>query len=1262
MGFAHLHVHSEYSLLDGACRIGPLIERAKELGQTALAITDHGVMYGAVAFYKAAVAAGIRPIIGCEVYVAPRGMTDRVHGVDDAYTHLILLCRDETGYHNLCYLVSAAFERGFYGKPRIDWSLLHKHADGLICLSGCVAGDIPRAVLRGDYEAAKARAVELQELFGEGNFYLELQNHHMTDEARVRAALLRIHRETGIPLAATNDVHYIKKQDAYDQDVLLCIQTGQTLDSPDRLRFPNDEFYLKSEAEMRALFDEYPDAVENTQRIADRCHFDFTFGHYHLPRFLLPEGETDADAYLTKLCARGFEKRYGDRPEVRKRLDYELNMIRRMGFVDYFLIVSDFIGYAKAQHIPVGPGRGSAAGSVVSYCLGITDVDPVQYNLYFERFLNPERVSMPDIDVDFCVQRRGEVIDYVIRKYGADHVAQIVTFGTMAARAENFYEPFADMMRRVQAWPIVLADGLQLGRSPIEARTLVSLTAKQLPSYGGSSQTAADDIAHYRNLGYRVVVLAGDLRRARILCEFLDGHGIHAAADEHPDALPEPGQCLVTPGSLSAGIEFPYARLAILTDTQIAASGLRRARHKKQTNREKINSYTDLSVGDLVVHEYHGIGRFAGIVQMPVDGAVKDYIKISYAGADTLYVPATQLDLVSKYIGAGEDRPVKLSKMGGTEWARTKTRAKAAAKSMAKELTALYAARSRTKGHAFAPDSPWQTEFEEHFGYPETDDQLRCIDEIKADMEKPVPMDRLLCGDVGYGKTEVALRAVMKCVLDGRQAAILVPTTVLAQQHYQTAVQRFYGFPVEIRMLSRFCSQGQIRQTLADMRSGKCDLVIGTHKLLQKNIEFKNLGLLIVDEEQRFGVAHKEHIKEMSRAVDVLTLSATPIPRTLNMALSGIRDMSTIEEPPQDRIPVQTFVMEHDWNVLCDAMRRELQRGGQVYYLHNRIENIERTALRISKMLDGAVVDVAHGQMNEEQLSTVMERMVTGETQILVCTTIIETGIDIPNVNTLIIEDADRMGLAQLHQLRGRVGRSNRRASAYLTFRRGRELSEIAEKRLSAIREFAEFNSGFRIAMRDLEIRGAGSLLGAEQSGHMIDVGYDMYLKLLEEAVLEERGEKPEQRAECAADLAVSANIPESYVPSQEQRMDLYRRIALVRTEAEADDLMDEVIDRFGDPPPSVYTLVQVALLRADAGKVGVTDISQKNGCLKFLLAQFDMQKVSALYARLEFKGRLKVDAGAKPGVILRLKTRTHVIEQARAFVSAWADAQGDRA
>ena len=837
-----------------------------------------------------------------------------------------------------------------------------------------------------------------------------------------------------------------------------------------------------------------------------------------------------------------------------------------------------------------------------------------------------------------------------------EDVSLLVGSGTMAARADSFYLPWSDALRRLSDWPVFLADSFTVGRYPLEPRAICGVTVKQLPSYGGSVQTAADDIAHYLSLGFRVVVLAGDFRRAQLLRDFLDGRGVHAQALEHPDALPAPGTCLITAGSLSAGMEYPHAQLAVLTDTQIAAGGLRRLKHKAMSNRQKIGSYADLSVGDLVVHEYHGIGRFAGIVQMPVDGAVKDYIKICYAGSDSLYVPATQLDMVSKYIGTGEDHPVKLSKMGGTDWHRAKTRAKAAAKDLAKGLTALYAERAKMPGHAFAPDSPWQTEFEERFGYLETDDQLRCIAEIKADMEKPVPMDRLLCGDVGYGKTEVALRAVMKCVLDGCQAAILVPTTVLAQQHYQTAVQRFFGFPVEIQMLSRFCTPAQVRKTLADLKTGKCDLVIGTHKLLQKSVEFKNLGLLIVDEEQRFGVAHKEHIKEMSRTVDVLTLSATPIPRTLNMALSGIRDMSTLEEPPQDRMPVQTFVMEHDWNVLCDAMRRELQRGGQVYYLHNRIENIERTALKISKMLDGATVAVAHGQMNEEELSNVMESVAEGKTQILVCTTIIETGIDIPNVNTLIIEDADRMGLAQLHQLRGRVGRSNRRASAYLTFRRSKQLTEIAEKRLSAIREFAEFNSGFRIAMRDLEIRGAGNLLGAEQSGHLIDVGYDMYLKLLEEAVLEERGEKPQVRAECSADLAVSANIPEDYVPSQEQRMDLYRRIALVRTEPEADDLMDEIIDRFGDPPPSVNSLLQVALLRGEAGQAGITDISQKNGCLKFLLSDFDMQRVSALYARPEFKGRLKVDAGQKPGVILRLKTKNRVIEQAREFISAWAD------
>ena len=640
---------------------------------------------------------------------------------------------------------------------------------------------------------------------------------------------------------------------------------------------------------------------------------------------------------------------------------------------------------------------------------------------------------------------------------------------------------------------------------------------------------------------------------------------------------------------------------------------------------------------------------------MQVDGFEKDYIKINYAGTDTLYVPATQLDLVSKYTGGGEEKPVKLSKMGGSDWVKTRSRAKSAAKDMAKKLIALYAERQRLPGHAFAPDSEWQREFEENFGYTETDDQLRCTAEIKGDMESSVPMDRLLCGDVGFGKTEVAMRAVMKCVLDGKQAAILVPTTVLAQQHYQTALQRFFGFPVNIGVLSRFQTGAQTTRLLADLASGKCDLVIGTHKLLRKDVKFKDLGLLVVDEEQRFGVTHKEHIKEMSRGVDVLTLSATPIPRTLNMAMSGIRDMSTIEEPPEDRLPVQTYVMEHDWGVIADAIRREIQRGGQVYYLHNRVEDIERTTKRLHELLDDVTIAVAHGQMDKAMLSNVMERVVSGEVQVLVCTTIIETGIDIPNVNTLIIEDADKLGLAQLHQIRGRVGRSTRSASAYLTFRRDKVLTEVAEKRLNAIRDFAQFGSGIKIAMRDLEIRGAGNLLGAEQSGHMIDVGYDMYMKLLSEAVLEARGIEVPARAECSADLAVAANIPDRYISSPEQRMDIYRRIALIRTEEEADDLTDELIDRFGETPPGVNALIHVALLRGEAGRAGITDISQKQGTLRFTLSDFDMEKVSALYAREEYKNRLRVEAGSKPCISLKIKNKNRVIDEARSFAADWA-------
>ena len=841
-------------------------------------------------------------------------------------------------------------------------------------------------------------------------------------------------------------------------------------------------------------------------------------------------------------------------------------------------------------------------------------------------------------------------------------VEELTRRGEAAAAPESFLLSFETFTKRLGDYPVYMADAFTVGRSALAPRTLTSISARQLTSYAGNAQAAAEDVSAYLRQDYRVVVLAGDERRAQLLRDFFAERGIDASLQTPLTALPEPGRCRVSVGAISAGMDYPGIRLCVLSDAQLLRGKEKRRAHKSlPSGRARIESYADLSVGDYVVHENHGIGRFAGIVKMTVDGFEKDYVKICYAGTDSLYVPATQLDLVTKYTGGGEDREVRLSKMGGAEWARTRSRARSAAKSMAGELIRLYAERQRLPGYAFSPDSEWQREFEENFAYTETEDQLKCAEEIKRDMEAPVPMDRLLCGDVGVGKTEVALRAVMKCVLDGKQAAILVPTTVLAQQHYQTALQRFFGFPVNIAVLSRLTSGAQSAKTLSDLRTGKCDLVIGTHRLLSKDVAFKNLGLLVVDEEQRFGVAHKEHIKALSRGVDVLTLSATPIPRTLNMAMSGIRDMSMIDEPPEDRLPVQTFVLEHDWGVIADAIRRELQRGGQVYYLHNRIEDIERTTRKLRELLgEGVTIAAAHGRMDKNMLAAVMENVVSGQTQVLVCTTIIETGIDIPNVNTLVIEDADKLGLAQLHQIRGRVGRSTRRASAYLTFRRDKVLTEIAEKRLRAIRDYAAFGSGIKIAMRDLEIRGVGNLLGAEQSGHMVDVGYDMYMKLLSEAVLEAKGLPAPQRAECSADLAVAAAIPDRYVPSSEQRMDLYRRIALIRTEEEADDLTDELIDRFGDPPPSVNSLIHIALLRGEAGQAGVTDISQKQGMIRFTLRDFDMEKVSALYAREEYRGRLRVEAGSKPRLSLKIRAKNRVLDEARAFVRDWAGAKGE--
>ena len=831
--------------------------------------------------------------------------------------------------------------------------------------------------------------------------------------------------------------------------------------------------------------------------------------------------------------------------------------------------------------------------------------------------------------------------------------------GLIAGELCDFVCQWEDFCEKLSRRTVVYVDTFGGTAYPGECppMQLLPMTAKQLPGYGGNMDTAASDLAHYQRHGFATLVLCGTRMRAEMLQEMLRSKNLSAFLCIPLMAMPKPGQILLAEGTIPFGMEYPDAKLAVLTEGQLLSRGEVKRKPKKSgsTNRQKLNSFTDLVPGDLVVHDHHGIGRFICMEQMKIDGAVKDYIKIAYAGTDTLFVPATQLDLVAKYIGnGGEDATVKLHKMGGDTWQKTKAKARKAAKDMAAQLIQLYAARKRQEGYAFAADTPWQREFEDNFPYAETDDQLRCIADIKSDMESPIPMDRLLCGDVGFGKTEVALRAVMKAIMDNKQVAILVPTTVLAQQHYQTAVTRFRGFPVNIDVLSRFRTPAQQKSTLHRLRSGSIDLIIGTHKLLQKTVEYKDLGLLIIDEEQRFGVTHKERLKELSKGVDVLTLSATPIPRTLNMALSGIRDMSTLEEPPADRYPVQTFVMEHNTAVIDDAIRREIERGGQVYYLHNRVETIDQVASALVRRIPGLQVAVAHGKMGEDALGEVMTNMAAGEIQCLVCTTIIETGLDIPNANTLIIENADRFGLSQLHQLRGRVGRSTRHAFAYFTYKPDKSLSEVAEKRLAAIRDFAEFGSGFKIAMRDLEIRGAGNLLGAEQSGHMMSVGYDMYLKLLDEAVLEEKGEAP-KAPDCTADLNITANIAKDYVERGEERMDLYRRMAAIRSDEDADDLLDEIVDRYGEPPKGVLNLVAVALLRAKARACAITDIRQKGGEILFTLAELNFEAVSKVCSDPDYQKRLQFVASAKvPTLRLMLAPRVDILKQCKVFVEKY--------
>ena len=830
----------------------------------------------------------------------------------------------------------------------------------------------------------------------------------------------------------------------------------------------------------------------------------------------------------------------------------------------------------------------------------------------------------------------------------ADDVTALLERGEMPPGLDGYALDFAGLCRVPRA--ILRLDSFLNNVPELAPQHLENFIANQMNAYGGNLDMAAADIRSYTQQGRAVAVVCGSELRCRNMCDALTDAGVPAQVS---DLLPRAGHVTVLEGTLSAGFEYPDLGLVVITEGQVLAR--RKKTAPRRSNRDRVKSYTDLTPGDLVVHEHHGIGRFVGIERMTVDGAERDFVKIAFAGTDFLYVPATSLDLISKYIGGGEPEHVRLNKLGGADWSRSKQRAKAAAKELAEGLIKLYAERAKIKGFAFPQDDAWQREFEDAFPYEETEDQLRCIAEIKTDMESDRPMDRLLCGDVGFGKTEVALRAVMKCVLAGKQAAILVPTTVLARQHYLTALQRFQGYPVTIELLTRYKTGSEQTKLLQKLEAGSVDIVIGTHKLFNKKIKFKDLGLLVVDEEQRFGVSHKETLKELSKTVDVLTLSATPIPRTLNMALSGIRDMSSIEEPPLDRHPVQTFVLEQNDGVLLDAMRRELARGGQVYYLHNRVETIDRCAAQLQKRLPDARIGVVHGKMALREINSVMNAMADGEIDILVCTTIIETGIDIPNANTLIIENADNMGLAQLHQIRGRVGRSSRHAYAYLCYRSGKALSEVAQKRLSAIREFAAFGSGFKIAMRDLEIRGAGNVLGPEQSGHMMSVGYDLYLKLLEEAVQEEKGETPKPRVDCAAELLLSANLPSSYVPDAGQRIDLYRRIALIRTEEQKSDMLDELIDRFGEPPQEAVSLLDIALLRSQASEQGISEIKQQDGRLLLTFAETDFVRLSALCGDEAFRGRLLLNAGSTPYLSLRLNKGETPLDMAETLVEKYS-------
>ncbi|MDD4238531.1 MAG: transcription-repair coupling factor [Desulfotomaculaceae bacterium] len=848
-----------------------------------------------------------------------------------------------------------------------------------------------------------------------------------------------------------------------------------------------------------------------------------------------------------------------------------------------------------------------------------------------------------------------EVVEAVLKER-ADTYADLLAKGKLLPSQFLTYAGWEHLQAGLASHTAIYSSLLPRQPEFIKPEQIINFPGKSVPAFLGNLELLAGEIRHWRLSGYAVVVLVSSQLRAQQLLVSLRDYNIDAFYANSLEGHVRAGNVVISNGNPVAGFELPGCRLVVLTESEVYGQRKKPRREWKQSDR--LAPFVDIKTGDYVVHVNHGIGRYLGVTPLTIQGIQKEYLLVKFAGEDKLYVPVDQVGLIQKYLGSEGEAP-RLSRLGGGEWARAKGKVKEAVREMAHELLALYADRETVKGHAFGMDTVWQREFEDAFPFEETPDQLRAADEIKSDMENPRPMDRLLCGDVGYGKTEVALRAVFKAVMEGKQVAVLAPTTILAQQHYNTFQERLAGYPVVVEVLSRFRATREQRKVLQELERGTVDIVIGTHRLLQEDVRFKDLGLLVVDEEQRFGVAHKERLKVLSKSVDVVTLSATPIPRTLHMSLVGMRDTSILETPPENRYPVQTYVLEEDPVLIREAIRREMGRGGQVFFVYNRIFDMERVSLWLQGLVPEARIAIAHGQIKEDELERVMLDFMSHEYDVMVCTTIIENGLDIPNVNTLIVKESGMMGLAQLYQLRGRVGRSNRVAYAYFTYRKDRVLGEAAEKRLAAIREFTELGSGFKIAMRDLEIRGAGNILGAEQHGHIAAVGFDLYSRLLEEAVREARGEETPRMVEASIELPVEAYIPDPYIPDSNQKVAIYKRIAAFSSLTEIPDLEDELVDRFGDLPGPVCNLLAVAKIRVLAGWLKIKSISLLPGQFRLLFAAgHPLVGEDLVAAGRQYQNRVKYSgSGDEFEIKLRLAGNgraesSYLLEQLEAFLN----------